>query len=100
MDSKMSLNEFKNKYLENITPDRIHITQHGRIRIRNRHKLTDQEIKDFIIEKFPKTIHKNEYGEFELRYSHPYKKSSAIIIIVVPHNPSKKSIRIITTYNY
>jgi hypothetical protein len=90
--------EFKNSYLKNITPDRIHITQHGRIRIRGRHNLTDEEIKEYIIEKFPNAVHKNEYGEFELRYSHLTKKSNEIIIIVVPHNYSKKSIRIITTY--
>ncbi|MDO9626112.1 MAG: hypothetical protein Q7I96_00625 [Methanobacteriaceae archaeon] len=83
-----------------MTRDRIYITPHGSIRIRGRQNFTDDEIKDCIIEKFPNKFHKNEYGEFELTYSHLNRKSEEIIIIVVPHNSSEKSIRIITTYSH
>lgn len=93
----VSLNEFKSDYLNKITRKKIIITSHGKIRVRGRQNFTDEEIKDIILEKIPISITRNK-NEFELKYNY-HKRNNTIIIIVVIHDPIKKSIRLVTTYN-
>lgn len=47
----VSLEEFKEDYLKEITRNRIIITRHGKLRVRGRQHFTDEEIKDNFIGK-------------------------------------------------
>ena len=94
----VSLEEFKEDYLKEITRNRIIITRHGKLRVRSRQHFTDEEIKDILLEKFPVSLKKNDDGEFELEYN-CNKEKNKVTIILVPHDPIEKSIRLITTYS-
>lgn len=94
----LSEKDFHKDYLKNLTRNKVDISHHGRKRINKRH-VGVEEIKDLLTERFPKKIHKNEDGDFEILYDSPDKDEKAdIVIIVVPLDPISKTIRVVTVY--
>jgi hypothetical protein len=94
----LSENEFYREYLKNLRREQIEISSHGLKRANKRH-IGIEESKDFLTERFHKSINKNDDGEFEIIYDSPEKtETDNIVIIVVPIDSNSKIIRVVTVY--
>lgn len=57
-----------------------------------------KRLRIILLEKFPVSLKKNDDGEFELEYN-CNKEKNKVTIILVPHDPIEKSIRLVTIYS-